>query len=348
MGRSASATPSTDAERRFTVAGSAVLALVAYARSRGVDVDPPLKAQGVDLAGLRDPDARVAQGAYNALFASFAAVDEDFGLHMAEHVDAEGFGIVGHLAQRSSTFGDALDRIVRYSRLVHDAGRVEVERTDRELIVYPGCRGLLHEYPRQIAEHAAGSVVVLAGAMLRRPLPITRVTFRHPAPPELTEHQRVFGVLPSFGAEETTVVTRADTSDWPIPHSEPNLVGWLERYADDLLARLRQRDDVVARVDEAIARRLEDGAPAVGEVARMLTLSPRTLQRRLAEQDTNFNDRIDAVRRSLAQRYLRDSQLSVQEVTYLLGFSESKNFHRAFRRWFSTTPRAWRQSPPSS
>jgi len=342
MGRSASATSSTDADQRFTVVGAAALGVIQYAQGQGVEVAPLLAATGVDIERLSDPDFRLPQGTYNRLVAAFAAGDDCFGLHLAEHGDLEGFSVLGHLARRSVTFGEALQRIVRYSRIVHDAGRVEIETRDSDLVVYPGCRGLLHEYPRQVAEHAAASVVVLAAAILRRPLPVRGVSFRHAAPADTREHRRLFGVEPQFGAEETTVVTDKAVLAWPIPNCEPNLAALLERYADDLLARLRHEDDIVARTEEAIARRLEDGAPGIGDVARALGLSPRTLQRRLGELETSFQQILDSVRRSLAQRYVENSELSIQEVTFLLGFSETRNFHRAFQRWFGTTPGRFR------
>ena len=72
-------------------------------------------------------------------------------------------------------------------------------------------------------------------------------------------------------------------------------------------------------------------------------LTPRTLQRRLAEGQVGFSDLLDEVRRELVQRYLRDEKISLVEVAFLLGFSEQSTFNHAFRAWFETTPKAWRE-----
>ena len=100
--------------------------------------------------------------------------------------------------------------------------------------------------------------------------------------------------------------------------------------------------DFVQRVHEAIRGSLRDGAPKMETLAKQLHVSARTLQRRLAEHQTTFQDAVDAVRRELAQQYLRDPHLGVSEVAFLLGYSELSTFDRAFKRWTGKTPREFR------
>jgi AraC-like DNA-binding protein len=76
--------------------------------------------------------------------------------------------------------------------------------------------------------------------------------------------------------------------------------------------------------------------------ARRLATTPRTLQRRLSRAGTSFEALCDDVRKQAAHYYLADTTLSIAEVTYLLGYSEPTAFHRAFKRWYGTTPHAFR------
>jgi AraC-like DNA-binding protein len=101
--------------------------------------------------------------------------------------------------------------------------------------------------------------------------------------------------------------------------------------------------DFVQGVREAIRAALRDGAPQVGGVAKGLHVSLRTLQRRLTEHGTSFQDEVDAVRRELAFQYLKDPHLGVSEVAFLLGYAELSTFDRAFKRWTGMTPRVWRE-----
>ena len=74
-----------------------------------------------------------------------------------------------------------------------------------------------------------------------------------------------------------------------------------------------------------------------------LHMSTRTLHRRLADAGTSFGAELEALRRGLALRYLEDQRVSIAEVAFLLGYSEPRAFHRAFKAWTGTTPGTWRE-----
>ena len=99
----------------------------------------------------------------------------------------------------------------------------------------------------------------------------------------------------------------------------------------------------MTRVEAALVDQLPHGEPSQKSVAEALHLSARSLQRRLAEAGSSYTEVRDNARRELALRYLRDGGHSVSEITYLLGFSDSSSFSRAFRRWTGVSPSAYRQ-----
>ncbi len=78
------------------------------------------------------------------------------------------------------------------------------------------------------------------------------------------------------------------------------------------------------------------------KAAAALAVSPRSLQRKLADAQLSFQTVLDAVRKDLARVYLRDPALSALDVALLLGYAEQSSFTRAFKTWFATTPSAWR------
>ena len=69
---------------------------------------------------------------------------------------------------------------------------------------------------------------------------------------------------------------------------------------------------------------------------------PRTLQRRLADESTGFQQVLEAVRREMAQHYLTGPSFDLNEIAYLLGYEEPSSFHRAFHHWERTSPGQWR------
>ena len=327
-----------------SVAASSLLGLLAYCEALAIPTAGVLEAAGLTRASLVGAEARVPEAANNKVWGLLAATskDSEFGLHFAERMTVDAFDVVGHLLARSRTFGEGLDRVVAYSRILHDAGRVELEHRGPRVIVFPGCRGLVNDFPRQIAEFSAASVLVLGRATTGTPLQATAVRFRHAAPAKLTEHLRIFGVRPTFDAVETEVELDARTLDLPILDAQQGLLTYLDAYARDVLAKLPADDDLVSRTERAVAAAMSRGVPDIDAVATQLGLSGRTLQRRLSVAETGFQELVDTVRKRYAERYLADDRLAITEIAFLVGFSEPSNFHRAFRRWTGTTPAAFR------
>ena len=82
---------------------------------------------------------------------------------------------------------------------------------------------------------------------------------------------------------------------------------------------------------------------AVGERVGHLKLSTRSLQRRLKEEGPVYQELMDETRRGLAFKYIAEPQLTLAEITYLLGFSDQSHFGKAFRRWTGSGPQQYRQ-----
>jgi AraC-like DNA-binding protein len=93
-----------------------------------------------------------------------------------------------------------------------------------------------------------------------------------------------------------------------------------------------------ARVRAALVEALPGSRPSIDTVCRKLSLSRRTLQRRLREESKTFQGVLDSTRLELANWYLQSSRLSQGEIAYLLGFEEANSFARAYAAWTGTTP----------
>lgn len=331
----------------YTVAGAGVAALVGYARGRGLDLEPELARSGVRLKELVEPDFRVAVETAEALWvtASERLGEPDLGLRFAALLDLDGFHLVGHLAASSATVGQALERVVEFSRLLHDAGRTEVERIDGQVHIFPGCRGLPRQPPGQVAEFNTASTVVLIRFVTGRPeWRPGAVHFFHRAPADVRPHLRLFGVAPSFHEPETALLVAEEDLALPVRVSRPSRLGqYLESYARTLLGQLPEKADGLRdQVLRALLSSLPAGGLTIEATAHRLSITPRTLQRRLAQSGDTFSGLVDQARLSTAQHYLSDDKLSLGEISYLLGFNDPSTFHKAFRRWKGVSPGAWR------
>jgi AraC-like DNA-binding protein len=115
-----------------------------------------------------------------------------------------------------------------------------------------------------------------------------------------------------------------------------------DNVANQYLARL-DKTDVVTGVTLKIIELLPSGDCSREKVAEALCMSPATLQVRLAKRGTNFLQLMDDTRRELACNYMQQRTRSVTEITFVLGFTSTSNFARAFKRWTGLSPTQFRE-----
>jgi AraC-like DNA-binding protein len=125
--------------------------------------------------------------------------------------------------------------------------------------------------------------------------------------------------------------------------ANPQLARLNDQVMIEYLAKLN-KDDIVNRVAAVIVDMLPSGGVADEKVAETLGMSVRSLQRRLKEADTTFRTILDMTRRDLASTYVRDPDIELAEVAFLLGFSDQSAFSRAFKRWTGNPPSQVRKS----
>jgi AraC-like DNA-binding protein len=109
------------------------------------------------------------------------------------------------------------------------------------------------------------------------------------------------------------------------------------------LSELDAQASMRERVRAVLLETLPAGISSIDAVAQRLAVSKRSLQRQLAEESVGFQEVLSEVRQALAQHYLRRTDISAGEISWLLGFQESNSFIRAFRSWTGTTPAAYRE-----
>ncbi|MCP3139178.1 AraC family transcriptional regulator [Pyxidicoccus xibeiensis] len=325
--------------------------LLAYLRATGHDPMPLVARFGLPANAASLPEVSLPLTTLHAFLDAAEALSGDafLGLHVAQRVPRGTYGLVEYIARASATVRDTFRALARYMALLEPAWQASFQdAADGSGTFAYGIPGEPLAYGRHASEYGL-ALFVHVGRQLteqpwRRP---AAVAFAHPAPADIRPLVEHFGVTPEFGGGRNALTLDAATLDLRVVGADPVLLSVLERAAGAPLAAAPPADppvpDFVQHVRDAIRASLQEGPPQVGDVARGLHVSLRTLQRRLADHGTSFQDEVDAVRRALSFQYLKDPHLGVSQVAFLLGYSELSTFDRAFKRWTGMTPRVWRE-----
>ncbi|GEP40430.1 HTH-type transcriptional regulator VirS [Nocardioides psychrotolerans] len=316
--------------------------------SLGGDADHYARLGGLDPAAL-DADDILMPDLAAATTLELAAADlgcPDLGLRVAEHQDLSLLGPLALAIQNAPTVAEALECTSRYLFLHAPAMRLTLE-PDPDGI--DGVAALRYDVtapgvapPPQGTDLCLGSLHRAIRSLVGDDYDLRSVDLPHPplAPP--ATYEAFFSAPVRF--DRPSALLR-----FPSSLRQVRLTGsdeLVRQLALDHLAEQSPADAALLapRVRSTIDQLLGTGAPEITAVARVLSLHPRTLQRRLADEGTSFAEILDAVRASAARRYLVTTDLPLSQVAGLIGLSEQSALTRASRRWWDQTPRAVRRA----
>lgn len=308
--------------------------------------DPRLAPELVEPLTAMDPDDRLPISAVHELLEGAIALtnDPDLGLKAAREIRLGEYGAVEYAARSAQTWGEATAVVGRYLRLLNAALDFSVREEGEHALIRLNSSMAL---PRAAADFQSGAFHISGTYLWPSDFkPTFQVWFSHAQPANTEQYQLTFaGGSLCFGKPWSGFVIPREYLALPVPSADPQLHSLIRKHADTMLAELPRAQSLTERVREQLAKELSGGSPTAKQIARKVAMSERSLARHLSDEGTTFSALLEDLRRRMALRYVRHSELSFSEITFLLGFSQAAAFYRAFRRWTGQTPREYRLSP---
>jgi AraC-like DNA-binding protein len=320
-----------------------------YLDAHRVDADALFKRCGLDPSLIQEPRTRYPFRRLCKAFveASLINGDENMGLELAKFYNPLDLNALGVTFLSSETLVKAFRRLVRYESVVNSNLMLSIAESD-------GQTHLISELPDaaagaalQIVEDARMAVLVdLCRLGLGSSLDPVEVAFTHPEPKSTGNHFGVFRCPVVFCQPASRISFNITDAQQPFTAANRELAVSSDRILEGMIKDLNQ-SEIINQVKRAIIDNLPSGTPSDEDIARQLHVSSRTLQRRLAENGTNFRTLVLQVRRGLAEKYIADKHMPLVEISYMLGFSDTSSFSRAFKQWTGNSPTIFRKSVSS-
>ena len=281
------------------------------------------------------------------MFAFYSAIDElsgdpGIGLKLGSEERIERYDPIAIAALYTRSFRDALGRMARYKRLTCPED-IEVTEQDGACTVHFAWTRAEDPEPPALVDVCFAWVLSIARRGIGQPIVPKRVEFRRPeANRQLYEEH--FRCPVQFAAHRNILLFRTDDLDRPfVTHNQDLLEVLAPQLESDLSQQLADKS-LKEQVKGTLKKFLAGQRPRLEDVALELRVSTRTLQRRLLAERVTFQNLVEEARRELAQHYLLESSLELNETAYLLGYEDPNSFFRAFHRWEGITPGEWRSA----
>jgi AraC-like DNA-binding protein len=269
--------------------------------------------------------------------------NDNFGLWFGIKFEPRDLGLWGYAALSAPTLGSALSTLVELFPLHQQSSSMRLMRDASGLmrLEYRIETPAILER-RQDAELTLGQLVSFMRAALGMRWSPEEVQFEHPRPEGWRDHEEAFGAPVSFSRASNALLFNASILTIPMPTHDARLMVAMRHCLQQIAGRNDLRASVTDQVRAAVRARLAEGVPALDAIAAELRLAPGHILRELTFDGLTYMGLVECARRDLALTYLRQRQLSLSEIAFLLGYSELSAFSRAVRRWTGSSPRAVR------
>ena len=304
-------------------------------RELGTDPAEVAASAGLDPDGLDAIENRIPFVAMGRLLHSCAVKTgcQHFALLVGQRTRLSHLGLPGQLARHSPTLGAAIRTFAVYEHLDSQGMATFLLEKDGIATIGPVVYQKGAEHGDQIYDlYIAATLSImreLCGARWRP----ERVLFSHSKPTDAGLFRRAFQAPCQFNAERTALVVPASVLDHRLADDDPEQLQILE-------AQAHARDDLgmVFRLRRTLRILLLAQGASGDQVARLLLMHHRTLNRRLKAEGTTFQELLDEVRFEAACQLLDTARIPITEIAASLGYAETSAFSRAFRRWSGATP----------
>ncbi|HEY8027085.1 MAG TPA: AraC family transcriptional regulator [Burkholderiaceae bacterium] len=313
----------------------------------GADVGGWLASVKLTESQLDDPSLIIPYTVLRRLIVDAMRITNEpaLGLLVGDRLAANTHGILGYAAMNSGTIRQAVELLERYLRvrtslvmLRHEVRGELVNIVFEEF--YP-----LGDIRRPVLEAVSLTIKNLLDHINGGAALVRQVAFPFEAPAYAALARDLFKCEVLYAQPWTGFALPLNAIDKPLKMADPatfqDAVGICQRELD----KLTRDESLGAQVRRSMLQR-QGKFPSLGATARMFHSTPRTLHRRLLHEGTSYKEILEDVRHLLAVEYLKAGHLNIQEIAYTLGYTDAANFRRAFKRWESVAPSAYR-SPDS-
>ncbi|MCK2147510.1 AraC family transcriptional regulator [Marinobacter alexandrii] len=324
--------------------------LLRAAEAEGANTEQLTSTFGLSADTLSSPAARISIPRYMRL--GHAAIAQTgnraLGLRMGALTRPVDTGIAGLAGQCAATVGTALSTLVRYSTLSsrNSRGAPSVRPRDRQILFYS-------IRPYNAFNYFVVDSVLAAWTQFVRTITnhyevLERVTIEYPSTGQDDLFESWFRCPVHFGAEENSVTLKPELWTQASLNAQPAMHEQLVEICERELQQIRRGWTTGDRVRHLLPPLFRGESPSLDIVATKLGVAPWTLQRLLSAEGTGFRELVDETRKQLATDYIRETDTSLAEIAWLLGFANPAAFHKAYKRWFKISPGEHRQQLRSS
>jgi len=316
-----------------------------YLDARKVDADALFTRCGLNPSLIHESRTRFPYHLLCKAYieASVVTLNENIGLDFAKYFSPLDLNALGVTFLSSGTLIEACQRLLRYEAVVNSNMMYSIIKSADRIDLISEEPDVPEDAVRIVEDSRTAVLVEMCRMGLDKELDPVEIAFTYPEPKSTGEYFGVFRCPVKFSQPVSRISLNMADAVRPFTASNRELAINSNQIVESMMKDLTQ-SDIISQVKRAIIEQLPSGTPSEEDIARRVFVSSRTLQRRLADESTNFRTLVLEVRREMAEKYIANKTMPLAEISYMLGFSDTSSFSRAFKQWTGHPPVAFRSN----
>jgi AraC-like DNA-binding protein len=337
----------TAASRKQIIRADSAQWLIRKAIEHDFSTERLLADTGLEIDWIHRKNASISYDQYCKLIENTLDESGDLGigLKFGRKINVTEFGFFGYALMSCQTMAEASQVGMKFWELGGQLLNLSITQDDHYLVItfFPATplvkgRILIYAVEEDISSTISGFAFIM-----NQPLPVEKIHLSYSAPGHRDLYLKEFDCPAYFDQSENQIFLNPGFLDLPIPTANAEVAALVKRQCEELLLNLQRSDQFVEKVRRVLIDSLGH-FPNSSEMARKLGVSSSSFYRQLKDRNTSFQKILDEVRTEIAMKYLAKTNLTIDQISDLIGFSETTTFRRAFKKWTGQTASEFRKT----
>jgi len=280
---------------------------------------------------------------------SIYADEPALGLIGGQQISMPDFGIVAHIWMNCRTIEEGINLKCKYNKLINTATISKLKKNNSELTSYTteisDCDSATE---RTFVELEFGGVLKIMRTLVDKSdlnsIQLEEVHFKHSPSTNIEKYQEIFDCPVYFQQDENKISIKQGILNLPIYSPDIELKDMLLGRMEKIIKKTLNKNKIDSQVSLMYSESLINKQPlSLVDIAKKLGIHSSTLKRKIKEEGTSFSSIVQDIKVTMAKDMLTDDLISLAQIGYILGYTDSTAFHRAFKKWTKITPEQFRK-----
>ncbi|XPV67926.1 MAG: AraC family transcriptional regulator ligand-binding domain-containing protein [Halarcobacter sp.] len=267
--------------------------------------------------------------------------DYTLALKIGSSITYHSLGVLGYLMLNAKNLKEVIEKFDYYQKLISGFIKFHLSKSEDyyKISIYINENPMIPVPSFHAEVHLSAILAILTQISGHKIVP-NKTYFTIDSLNNFEKYESIFGKNIYLNKNENAIFFQIDRLDINVSDSNPAMLEYFEAQANKILEDM-QISSWYSKVKKEILKTIGENDITIEFIAKKLSVSTRTLQYNLKDENKKFRDALLSVRMQLANHYIKNTKMDFTSIAFFLGYSEASSFFRAYKKYYKQTPKSF-------